>query len=179
MGQLTTVLLFAIMSGSDNFQVACGLGLLPIGRNRKWMLGAAFGICEAVMSLAGLWMGALLRTHLFPGASVAGAIALLVSGLAVIYLALNDRELEGLANNAWVIFGLPLSLSLDNLVAGAGLGANGYPILWCAILIGLICTAMSLAGLFLGNRVRRLVPASAEALAGVWLVLIAARSLVR
>jgi hypothetical protein len=37
---------------------------------------------------------------------------------------------------------------------------------------------MSVAGLFLGERVRRLLPGSAEALAGVWLVLVAARSFV-
>ena len=177
MGQLTTVLLFAIMSGADNFQVACGLGMLPVGRARKWVLGASFGVCEAAMSLAGLWMGALLRIHVFSGASLAGAIALLASGVVLIYLALNDRELEGAANSAWMIFGLPLSLSLDNLVAGAGLGANGYPVLWCAALIGLICTAMSVVGLFLGERVRSLLPGRAGALAGVWLVLLATRSL--
>ena len=179
MGQIATVLLFAFMAGADNFQVACGLGMLPLGRGRKWALGASFGMCEAVMSLAGLWAGAFLRTHVLGAANLAGSMVLLASGLLVIYLALNDRDLEGVANNGWLIFGLPLSLSLDNLVAGAGLGANGYPVLLCAVLIGLICTAMSLTGLFLGDRVRRLLPRSAGALAGAWLVLIAARSLVK
>jgi len=61
-------------------------------------------------------------------------------------------------------------------VAGAGLGANGYRVILCTALIGSICTAMSLAGLFLGERVRNLLPRRAGALAGVWLVLIAARS---
>lgn len=177
MGQFATVLLFAILSGADNFQVACGLGMLPIARAKKWRLGAAFGICEAIMSLGGLWAGAFVRAHLFLGGSWAGALALLASGLAVLYLALNDRDLEGAANNPWMIFGLPFSLSFDNLVAGAGLGANGYPVVWCAVLIGLVCTAMSLAGLFLGERVQRLLPASAGTLAGIWLVLIATRSL--
>jgi manganese efflux pump family protein len=179
MGQLATVLLFAFMSGADNFQVACGLGMLPLSRRRKWALGAAFGICEAVMSLAGLLAGAFLRTHVFGAAGLAGAIVLLLSGLMVIFLALSDRDLEGVANSGWMIFGLPLSLSLDNLVAGAGLGANGYPVVLCALLIGAICTAMSLAGLFLAERVRRLLPRSAGALAGAWLVAIAARALLR
>jgi putative Mn2+ efflux pump MntP len=179
MGQIATVLLFAFMAGADNFQVACGLGMLPLGRAKKWKLGASFGICEAVMSLVGLWAGAFLRTHVFGAATLAGSIALLVSGLLVVYLALNDRDLDDAANSGWLIFGLPLSLSLDNLVAGAGLGANGYAVLLCVVIIGLICTAMSLTGLFLGNRVRRLLPRSAGALAGAWLVLVAARSLVK
>src|SRR6266481_4804783 len=133
MGQIATVLLFAFLAGADNFQAACGLGMLPLARGRKWALGASFGVCEAVMSLAGLWTGAFLRTHIFGAATIAGSVALLASGLLVIYLALNDRDLDEMANSGWLIFGLPLSLSLDNLVAGAGLGANGYPVLLCAV----------------------------------------------
>jgi putative Mn2+ efflux pump MntP len=179
MGQIATVLLFAFMAGADNFQVACGLGMLPLERGRRWALGASFGVCEAVMSLAGLWAGTFLRTHVFGAATLAGAITLLASGLLVIYLALNDRDLDEVANNRWMIFGVPLSLSLDNLVAGAGLGANGYPVLLCAAIIGVVCTLMSLTGLFLGGRVRRLMPRSAGAVGGAWLVLVAARSLIR
>lgn len=179
MEQIATLLLFAIMAGADNFQVACGLGMLPIRRGRKWALGASFGAWEATMSLAGLTAGAFLRAHIFGAVPLAGAMALLASGLLVIYLALNDRDLEDAANNGWMIFGLPLSLSLDNLAAGAGLGANGYPVMLCAMFIGLICTAMSLAGLFLGESFRRLLPRSTSGLAGAWLVLIAARSLVK
>jgi putative Mn2+ efflux pump MntP len=63
MGQIATVLLFAVMAGADNFQVACGLGMLPLGRARRWALGASFGICEAIMSLAGLLAGSYLRIH--------------------------------------------------------------------------------------------------------------------
>jgi putative Mn2+ efflux pump MntP len=176
MGQIATVLLFALLAGADNFQVACGLGMLPMRRAKRWALGASFGFSEAIMSLAGLLAGSYLSIHFLGAASLAGAIILLASGCLIIYLALNDRDLEQLAGNKWVIFGLPLSLSLDNLVAGAGLGANGYPVMLCTALIGLICTAMSLAGLFLGERVRNLLPRRAGALAGVWLVLIAARS---
>ena len=177
MRQIATVLLFAVMAGADNFQVGCGLGMLPIGRARKGALAASFGVCEATMSLAGLLAGAFLRTHVFGAASLAGPLALLASGLLVIYLALSHQDLEKVANNGWMIFGLPLSLSIDNLVAGAGLGANGYPVVPCAALIGLVCAAMSLASLFLGVWVRRLLPGGAGALAGAWLVLIAARSL--
>jgi manganese efflux pump family protein len=179
MGKIATVLLFAIMAGADNFQVSCGVGMLPIARAKKCALGASSGICEAVMALLGLLAGSYLRIHVLGVASAAGAIALLLSGLLIVFLAWSDRDLEVVANSNWVILGLPLSLSLDNLVAGAGLGANGYPVLWSAAIIGFVCTAMSLGGLFLGEQVRRLLPESPGALAGAWLVLIAARSLVR
>jgi putative Mn2+ efflux pump MntP len=179
MGRIATIVLFAVMAGTDNAQAACGLGMLPIGTRRKWVLGAAFGVCEAVMSLAGVWAGSFLQAHFFGGAALAGAITLLASGLVVIYLALSDRDMEQVAGSRWMIFGLPLSLSLDNLVAGTGLGANGFPAVLSAALIGLICAAMSLGGLFLGERVRRVMPRSAGAIGGAWLVLVAARTLVR
>ncbi len=179
MEKIATVLLFAIMAGADNFQVGCGVGMLPIEPARKWALGASSGICEAVMSLIGLLAGSYLRLHVLSVASIAGAIPLLLSGLLIIHLALNNRDLEEVANSGWMIFGLPLSLSLDNLVAGAGLGADGYPALWSATVIGLVCTAMSFGGLFLGKHVRCLLPRSAAALGGAWLVLIAAHSLVK
>src|SRR5258708_40138634 len=76
MGQIATVLLFAVMSGADNLQVACGLGMLPIGRGRKWALGASFGVCEAMMSLAGLVGGLVLRGHGFGAAGLGGGLVL-------------------------------------------------------------------------------------------------------
>ena len=179
MGQIATVLLIAIMAGNDNFQVGCGLGMLSAPRGRRWALTASFGVCEASMSLVGLSAGAFVRTHVFGAVSLAGPVALLASGLLVIYLALNHEDLEEVANSRWMILGLPLSLSIDNLVAGTGLGANGYPVMLCAALIGLVCAAMSLASLFVGEWVRRLLPENAGALAGALLMLIAVRSLVK
>jgi putative Mn2+ efflux pump MntP len=178
-GQIATVLLFAVLSGVDNLQAACGLGVLPISCGRKWATGASFGICEAAMSLAGLDMGAFLRAYVFGAAGLAGGIALLVGGVAVIYLALNGRNLDNAANSLWIIFGVPLSLSLDNLVAGAALGASGYPVVLSVAIIGFTSATMSLLGLFLGTRLRRWMPRRAGIVGGVWLVLSAARSLVR
>jgi putative Mn2+ efflux pump MntP len=76
-----------------------------------------------------------------------------------------------------MIFGLPLSLSLDNLVGGAGLGASGFPPILSATLIGAVCSVLSFAGLFLGSRGRLLWPRRASAISGVWLVLISVMSL--
>ena len=56
-----------------------------------------------------------------------------------------------------LLFGLPLSLSLDNLLGGAGISALGYPMVPAALLIGLVSAAMSCAGLYLGGWARGLV----------------------
>lgn len=177
MTQLGTVVLFGCLAGIDNFQAACALGLLPL--KRKWFLAFAFGLCEFLLSLAGLFAGNFVRTGLFVANSRAGMLALLVSGLVILYLGMSDRDASVVADSRWFLFGLPLSFSLDNLVAGAGLGVSGCPIFLCAAIIGAVSTAMSLAGLFLGSWWRGLFPRRAAALSGAWLVIIAVHSFVK
>lgn len=175
---LGIVLVFAVMAGMDNFQAACALGMLPLTRVRKMALGASFGFCESASSLAGLLAGQLVRAHVFPG-RLAGAVALLISGGTILYLTWAERSVENAANDAWMIFGLPLSLSVDNLVGGAGLGASGFPPILSAILIGAVCSALGFAGIFLGGRGRTLVPQRASLISGTWLVGFAVVSLIQ
>lgn len=175
MESFAAILLFGVMAGLDNFQAACALGMLPLSRARKLALGASFGLCESGSSLAGLLLGQFFRTHFFAG-KLAGPIALLISGGTILYWSLAERELEDVAGG-WMILGLPLSLSLDNLVGGAGLGASGFPPLLSAAIIGVVCSILSFAGLFLGSRGRLLAPRRAGTIAGAWLMVIAVLSL--
>jgi len=176
MESLAAVVLFGFMASLDNFQAACALALLPLTRARKLVLGASFGFCESASSLIGLLAGHWLQKQFFPG-KLAGVVALLASGAAILYFAWKDHDVDDLANSRWMILGLPVFLSLDNLVGGAGLGASGFPPLVSAAVIGAICSAMSFAGLYLGSRGRRLVPRYSSALSGAWLVLIGIGSL--
>ena len=174
---LSIVLVFGVMAGMDNFQAACALGMLPLTRVRKLSLGASFGYCESASSLAGLMAGQFLKAHVFPG-GLAGSVALLLSGGTILYLSWVERSVENAANGGWMILGLPLSLSVDNLVGGAGLGASGFPPVLSAILIGAVCSALSFAGIFLGGRGRMRVPQRASMIAGTWLVTLAVVSLI-
>jgi putative Mn2+ efflux pump MntP len=72
-----------------------------------------------------------------------------------------------------MVLGLPLSLSLDNLVAGTSLGMIGFPIAISVIVIGAISALMSWAGLWLGSRALDLIKPRSEMLAGVALVVVA------
>ena len=78
-------------------------------------------------------------------------------------------------NSRHMLFGLPLSLSLDNLLAGVGLGSIHYPVLFSALVIGLVSAAMSCTGLYLGNWLRRFVPKRSDVIVGAYLCLLAAR----
>ena len=61
-----------------------------------------------------------------------------------------------LVSGPTLLFGLPLSLSFDNLLGGAGIAALNYPMIPAALMIGLVSAAMSCAGLYLGGYLRRL-----------------------
>jgi putative Mn2+ efflux pump MntP len=80
-----------------------------------------------------------------------------------------------LVNSRHMLFGLPLSLSLDNLLAGVGLGSIHYPVLLSALVMGLVSAAMSCAGLYLGNWLRRFVPKRTEVVVGAYLCVLAVR----
>jgi len=105
----------------------------------------------------------------------AGPAAVLLLGVAVVFLALRQEDVAEAANSDGVLFGLPLSLSLDNFLAGAGLGAIHFPILLSAVVIGLVSAAMSCAGLYMGAWMRRFLPRRMEIAVGAYLCLLGLR----
>ena len=96
-----------------------------------------------------------------------GLLGPVVLGGFGLYLLLASPEGEEKAAEGWLCLGLPLTLSLDNLIAGIGLGALGTPILLSAFIIGLISGLLSLLGLCLGSFVvRRYRPGQSSS--GAW-----------
>ena len=55
------------------------------------------------------------------------------------------------------VFALPISLCLDNVIAGAGLSPIGNPVWLAALCIGLMSAMMSCAGLYGAVRIRGLL----------------------
>jgi putative Mn2+ efflux pump MntP len=72
---------------------------------------------------------------------------------------------------------VPVALSFDNLLAGAGISATHYPVIISALVIGLVSAAMSCIGLYLGAWVRRFLPGRMEFAVGAYLCLLAGRAL--
>jgi len=170
-----TIIIFGLLAGLDNLQVMPALGAFPLDAPRRWALAAAFGACEGGMPLVGLLAGQFLRRYFLPVADWVGPVTLVVCGGALICLAWQEERAlaAALARSNWVLVGLPMSLSLDNLCAGVGLGAAGYPVLVTAVVIGLISGALCLGGLFCGSWLQRRLPEQMEWASGLYLILIA------
>lgn len=166
---------FGLLAGLDNLQVSAALGVSRPRRGRLLGLAAAFAACEALMPLVGLAIGGSLRRAV-PALEVAGPVVLLLCGAAILLNALREGEAREVVEGRWML-GLPLTLSLDNLFAGVGLGSAGYPVVASALVVGAISGAMCVAGMFAGGWLRRWVPGRAEVLSGAFLVVLALVSL--
>ena len=170
---MVTIVIFGFLSGLDNLEVMPAIGIVPMRASQRLLIGLVSGISETAMPLIGLSIGRLFQRVLAPVAAIAGPIMLLICGGLIICLSLKERETAKAIGSKWVLVGLPLSMSLDNLFAGVALGSMGYPIVFSALVIGIISGSMSLFGLFMGKTVRKWLPEKVELVAGAYLVVLA------
>lgn len=168
---------FGVLAGLDNLQVSAALGVARPRPRRLVALAAAFAACEALMPLVGLLVGGMLRRSV-PALEAAGPLVLLLCGAAILVHAVREGDARAVVNGRWML-GLPLTLSLDNLFAGVGLGSAGYPVVLSAVVVGGISGGMCVAGLWAGGALRRWLPPRPEVLSGAFLIVLALVSLAR
>lgn len=173
---MAAVLLLGLLVGLDNLQVGAGLGLVRMSTARRWALAGAFALCETGMPLVGLALGRKMASFAGPWAEGIGIAVLALCGLLIVILSLRGEEAPEAGSLA--LAGLPLSLSLDNLAAGLGLGSLGYPVIASALTIGLISGSLCALGLFSGAWLRRWMPRRAELWCGLYLMVLAVVRLV-
>ena len=144
----------------DNFRTAVILGPLRFAWRRALKIAVVFGFFDGVAPLVGILLGNAVGQQI--GGATAdhvGAAALALYGLYLIIRALQTGAQEELqAEHGLSIFGLPVPLSLDNLIAGTGLGLAGLSPLVPATLFGTITFLMTLVGLQLGRMISCLIP---------------------
>jgi len=168
-----TILFFAVLSGLDNLHVSSVLGLTEIKKTKKYLLVLQFGLWEAFMPWVGLFGGHQIHTYLGESSRLVGPLVLFLCGFLILYQVLKDDESFDSLKSNLTLFALPFSLSLDNLFAGIGLGALGYPVVVTSLCVGLISAAMCFVGMFLGNKVRKWFPWDVDAFSGAYLMLLA------
>ena len=170
---MITLLLLGFALSLDSFRVSLGLGTLKLSRLRQLQIVIAFGVCDAVAPLIGLVIGKSLLEFIGPWVEHLGPLLLCAYGVYVIYIAQRFAGRETGETDRWMVFGLPLSLSLDNLVAGTSLGMIGFPLVLSITVIGAMSALLSLVGLWLGRTAVKLLPVKIELIGGVVLIFIA------
>lgn len=166
------VLALGFVLSLDNFRVAIALGTVPFGLRRAVQVALTFGLWDAVMPLVGLLIGHEVGDAFGNIADVVGAVVLGGYGLYLVISALRKPEPEEL-DHPWALFGIPLSLSLDNLLAGASLGILGLSPWFSAAIFGIITAMMSLIGLRIGRFAARLIRIRSDLVSGITLMIAA------
>lgn len=169
---MLTLLLLGFVLSLDSFRASLGLGATKLRATRQIQIPLAFGLCDAVAPLIGLLIGKSFLKYIGAGAGYLGPLMLCAYGVYVIYISRRCADQEVPQNDRWMVLGLPLSLSLDNLVAGTSLGMIGFPLLLSVAIIGAMSALLSLAGLLLGRTAANYFRLKSEVFAGVALVVI-------
>lgn len=167
------VLVLGFVLSLDNFRVAIALGTVPFGFRRAVQVALMFGLWDAVMPLVGLLIGRQIGESVGDVAELVGAAALGGYGLYLVISALRRPEPDEL-DHPLALFGIPLTLSLDNLFAGASLGLLGLSPWLSAAVFGAMTAVLSLVGLRLGRVAARLIRIRSDLLSGVTLIIAAA-----
>lgn len=156
----------------DNFRTAVVLGGIRLSWRRSVQVAAVFGFWDGLAPLVGILVGGYLGEQIGSTADYVGAAALAAYGLFLVVQAWRTPEPEE-PDQRWALFGLPVPLSVDNVVAGTSLGLLGFSPWLAPPLFGVITALMTVAGLQLGRVLARFIKIRSDLVTGVALVIMA------
>jgi manganese efflux pump family protein len=169
---LLALIPIAFVLSLDNFQSSIGLGTTKPPWRRIIQGALVFSACDAVAPLIGVWAGRFFSRFVGPLAEYAGAAAMGAYALYLVVHAVRTEE-AGDLDHPLAILGMPLPLSLDNLFAGASLGALGYSAGTVAVVAGCATAVMSRVGMALGKLAANTVRIRTDLFGGVVLLVMA------
>jgi putative Mn2+ efflux pump MntP len=156
----------------DNFRASIALGTLPFRLRRAVQVAVMFGLWDGLAPLAGGLLGQYLAGAIEPLADYIGPAVMGVCGLYLLIRSMRSSAPEEL-DHPWALFGIPLSLSVDNVIAGASLGMLAVSPWLAAAVFGILTTVLSFIGLCIGRAAGHLIHIRADLLSGVALVAMA------
>jgi putative Mn2+ efflux pump MntP len=163
----------------DTFVLGTALGAAGIERGERVRTGLILSIFEAGMPLVGFLAGAAIGTAVGGWAAYFAAAVLAVIGARMLMPGGVDEDdaedhLRLLhAARGWAIVGLGLSISLDELAIGFGVGFLGLPLPAFVALIAVQAFLAAQLGMRLGSRLAEHAKHVAERIAGALLVMAA------
>lgn len=178
---MTQLFLLGVLAGIDNLQVAAAVSIAPLERARRRVLLAAFAACEIASPLVGVFFAHALEARFGISFDGIAPFVVVACGVAILWRAwrANDDDELPLTTGRWMLVGLPVTLSFDNLLIGVSAATLGHPPVLAALVIGTISAALCVAGIVGGARISRLIPGRAELVSGCALLVIAASMWIR
>ncbi|MHB8138762.1 MAG: manganese efflux pump MntP [Smithellaceae bacterium] len=178
---LLTIFLLAVGLGVDAFSVAIGIG--AVNKNKSWApvvrLSFAFGIFQFVMPLIG-WLAGSTVVQMIETFDHWTAFGLLVLiGGKMIWEGFERESDEEKADqtSGWPLLLLSIATSIDALAVGFSLSLLKTPVLFPALIIGVVCFIMTAIGMTFGKGLARIFGRKVEILGGLVLIAIGVKIL--
>jgi manganese efflux pump family protein len=171
---LGSLIIIGFALSLDNFRTAVVLGVGQFRWKRAAQISLTFGFWDGLAPLVGILVGDYLGEKIGSTADYIGAATLAAYGLYLIVEAFRTPAPEEGLDFRFALFGLPLPLSVDNVVAGTSLGLLGYSPWLAPPLFGFTTAAVSLAGLQIGRVIGQVIRIRPDLLTGVALLVMGA-----
>jgi putative Mn2+ efflux pump MntP len=169
-GSMIEVLALGFFLSLDNFRSSIAIGTVPFSFRRAIQIALVFGVWDGVAPLVGGVLGHYVGKVIGPIADYVGPALLGIYGVYLLFRALRNPAPDEIDQPWMTLFGMPLSLSVDNLLAGTGLGLLGFSPFIPAAIFGVMTAVMSLVGLCIGRFAARLIPIRSDLVSGISLV---------
>lgn len=175
------LLALAVALAMDAFAVAIAAGLVikPLTKRHVFRLSFHFGLFQAIMPTIGWTAGSAV--HKFIASFdhwLAFALLAFVGGRMIwIALAGNDAEKRSSRDptSGWELVLLSVATSIDALAVGLSLGLMGSAIVVPALVIGIVASGFTAAGMVLGRQVGSIWSKRVEIFGGLILLAIGVR----
>ena len=182
---LLEIFLVAIGLSMDAFAVAIckGLAMPTVNKKQTLLIGAYFGVFQALMPLTGWLLGSQFARHVTKMAPWIAIVLLAWIGGNMIRESLSkkeeDEEVEPAELRHKELFMLAIATSIDALAVGVSFSmvALAIPIGAAAALIGCTTFAISVGGVFVGHIFGARYKNRAEFVGGAILILIGVKIL--
>ena len=175
---LPTLALIAIALGIDAFAVSLSAGayLVRADARQTFRLSFHFGLFQFLMPILG-WLAGVELADVIRSVDhwVAFGLLALIGGKMIKESLREAETLKKDVTRGWSLVALSVATSIDALAVGFSLSLIGAEIVLPAVLIGIVASLMSLAGVRLGERASGVFGRRVEFVGGAVLILIGAR----
>jgi putative Mn2+ efflux pump MntP len=175
--EIIYALCIAFALGIDAFSVAVGAGayLGKADKRQKFRLSFHFGLFQFFMPLIGWFAGAKIASMIADFDHWLVLIILSLVGGKMVYEALKHEDEEAQdtdVTRGWTLVVLSFATSIDALAVGFSLALMKQPIMLNSIIIGIVAAAMTLIGIYIGEKASDKFGKKAELVGGIVLILI-------
>ena len=179
---LVTIFILAVGLGVDAFSVAIGIG--AANDKKSWApvlrLAVAFGLFQFVMPIIG-WLAGLTVVEIIASFDhwIAFALLALVGGKMIWegFEKENDEE-KADQTRGWPLLMLSIATSIDALAVGFSFSILKMPVVFPAIIIGIVCFFMTVTGMIFGKVLARIFGKKVEIFGGIVLIAIGIKILI-